>query len=140
MTTIVEKKSEFGFIFGFLAVVLGFAAWRGWENATFVAGLLGLGAIGCAAILVYWYRKPAPILTITPEEIWYGRLDQEGMRIERNGTGRLVFHQGFDQSGWSLHLADEPEKPGLLMTGFDMHQVAAAATSHGWSFGDAPVS
>ena len=134
MTTIVEKKSEFGFIFGFLAVVLGFAAWRGWQNATFVAALLAGGAIVCAAILVSWYRKPAPILTITPEEIWYGRLDQEGMRIERNESGRLVFQQGFDQSGWFLQLADEPEKPGLLMTGFDMQQVAAAATAHGWTF------
>jgi hypothetical protein len=134
VTTIVEKKSEFGFIFGFLAVVLGFAAWRGLENATVVAGLLGLGAIGCAAILVYWYRKPAPILTITPDEIWYGRLDQEGMRIERNETGRLLFKQGFDRSGWFLLLADEPEKPGLLMTGFNMPEVAAAVTAHGWTF------
>ena len=134
MTTIVEKKGEFGFIFGFLAVALGFAAWRGWENATIVAGLLGLGAIVCIVILVNWYRRPAPILTITPEEIWCGRLDQPGMRIERNESGRLVFQQGFDRSGWFLLLADEPEKPGLLMTGFNMKEVAAAAIAHGWTF------
>ena len=134
MTTIVEKKGQFGFIFGFLAAVLGLAAWRGMEGAPILAAVLAAGAIGCLGVLIWWYRNPAPILTISPEEIWYGRIDQEGMRIERNATGRLSFVEGFQKSGWFLLLADEPETPGILMTGFDMQQVAAAATAHGWTF------
>ena len=140
MTTIIEKKGQFGFIFGFLAVILGFGALRGMENSPVIAAFLGISAIGFLAVLISWYRKPAPILTITPEEIWYGRIDQPGTSIERNASGRLYFREGFQKSGWFLLLADEPEKAGILMTGFDMRQVAAAATAHGWTFGDAPVS
>jgi hypothetical protein len=76
VTTIVEKKGEFGFIFGFLAAVLGFAAWRGLAGAPVLAAVLGVAAAGCLGVLIWWYRNPAPILTISPEEIWYGRIDQ----------------------------------------------------------------
>jgi ADP-ribosyl-[dinitrogen reductase] hydrolase len=133
MTTIVEKKGELGFVFGFLVVVLGLAAWRGAEGAPILAGAAAVGAIVCLAVLVNWYRKPAPFLTISPDEIWYGRLDQPGMRLERSG-GRLYFREGSRQSGWFLLQADMPDKPGILMTGFDMPEVAAACTAHGWTF------
>jgi hypothetical protein len=134
MTTIAEKKGQVGFLFMFMVVVLGFAAFRGAENAPIIAGLMGLGAAGFLAMAVVWFRKPAPFLSISPEEIWYGRLDQAGTRIERTEGGRLAFAQGSNDSGWFLQLVDEPDQPGILMTGFDMNQVAAACTAHGWTF------
>ena len=136
MTTIVEKKGQLGVVLGFLIVVFGLAAWRGAEGAPIIAAAAGIGAVGLAIWLVYYYRKPAAMLTITQEEIWYGRLDQPGMRIERDESGRLRFREGFKKSGWFLSLADHPDRPGLLMTGFDMKQVAEACVAHGWSFGE----
>ena len=99
-----------------------------------LAAAMAAGAVGCLAVLVWWYRNPAPILTISPEEIWYGRIDQPGTQIERSESGRLAFQEGFRKSGWFLALADDPEAPGILMTGFDMQEVAAACTTHGWTF------
>jgi len=133
MTTIPEKKSEFVFIFGFMIVVALLVAWRA-ENAPLITMVAFGIAVGLAVLTIRWYRKPTPFLAISPEEIWYGRLNEPGMKIDRNERGRLAFTQGFDDSGWFLQLADEPEKPGLLMTGFDMNQVAAACRAHGWTF------
>jgi hypothetical protein len=134
MTTIAEKKRAAGFIFGFMAIVLGFAAWRGAEKATIVAALMAIGAIVCVAALVYVYVKPTPVMTVSPDEIWYGQPNQPGVRIERGATGRLTFVEGFKDSGWFLGLADEPDKPALSMIGFDMAEVRAACIAHGWEF------
>ena len=135
MTTIAEKKGQVGFLFGFMAAVLGFAAWRGLTGTGgVVAILLGIGAVAFLVALIVWYLRPTPFLSISPEEIWYGRLDQPGTKIERDQSGRLRFKEGFQSSGWFLELADHPDRPGLLMTGFDMKQVAAACISHGWTF------
>jgi hypothetical protein len=144
VTTIPEKKGATGFIFGFLAVVFGLAAVRGAQGAPILAAAAAIGAVALVAYLVTWYRRPAPMLSISPDEIWYGRLDQPGQRIERDtsGSARLEFREGFRHSGWFLGLAGDPETPGILMTGFDMQQVAAACRAQGWTFGDAsdPVS
>jgi hypothetical protein len=137
MTTIAEKKSEVGVIALFLVAVLALAAWRGMEGAPILAGV---SAIAAVAILIAWWswqRKPAPILAISPEEIFYGRLDQLGMRIARNASGRLLFREGFKRSGWFLILADGPEVTGISMLGFDMDEVRAACVAHDWSFGQA---
>ncbi|HSL34534.1 MAG TPA: hypothetical protein VK871_12840 [Candidatus Limnocylindrales bacterium] len=137
MTTIAEKKSEVGVIALFLVAVFALAAWRGMEGAPILAGAFALAAVGVLVAWLSWYRKPAPMLAISPEEIFYGRLDQPGIRIARNATGRLVFREGFKRSGWFLILVDEPDAPGISMIGFDMGEVRAACLAHGWSFGDA---
>ena len=135
MTTIKEKKGAVGFLFGFMAAVLGFAAWRGsGGNAQVIAALLGIGAVVFLIALILWIRRPTPFLAISPEEIWYGSLGQDGQKIDRNESGRLRFKEGFQKSGWFLILADERDGTGLLMTGFDMNEVAAACVAHGWTF------
>jgi hypothetical protein len=134
MTTIAEKKREVGYIFGFLAIVLGFAAWRGAEKAPIIALLVAIGAGICVIALIYVCVKPTPLLTVSPDEIWYGQLDQPGTRIDRSETARLTFVEGFKESGWFLVLADEPNKPGLSMIGFDLAEVRAACVAHGWAF------
>jgi hypothetical protein len=135
MTTIPEKKSEFVFIFGFMIVVALLVAWRA-ENAPLITTVcIGIAA-GLAVLTIRWYRKPTPFLAISPDEIWYGRLNEPGQKIERNATGRLYFREGFQKGGWYLLPADQPGAVGLLMTGFDMGQVAAACEAHGWTFAD----
>ena len=139
MTTIPEKKSDFVIIFGFMIVVALLVAWRA-ENAPLITTVcIGIAA-GLAVLTIRWYRKPTPFLAISPDEIWYGRLNEPGQKIDRNATGRLEFKEGFNNGGWYLLLTDEPEKPGLLMTGFDLQQVAAAAVAHGWTFAEPNAS
>jgi hypothetical protein len=133
VTTIPEKKREFVFIFGFMAAIAGLVAWRA-VDAPIITGISAAIAVGLVAMIAWWYRKPTPFLSISPDEIWYGRLGDPGMSIERDATGRLQFREGFQESGWFLFLADDPEQTGILMTGFDMEQVAAACVAHGWSF------
>jgi hypothetical protein len=135
VTKIEEKKGQVGFLFGFMAAVLGFAAWRGsGGNALVIAALLGIGAVIFLIALILWIRRPTPFLAISPEQIWYGSEGQKGQKIERNESGRLQYIQGFRRSGWFLVLAEDREGAGLLMTGFDMNEVAAACVSHGWTF------
>ena len=135
MTTIKEKKSAVGGLFGFMVVVLGFAAWRGLTGTGgVVAVLLGVGAVIFLVALILWIRRPTPFLAISPEEIWYGSLGQDGQKIDRDESGRLRFKEGFQSSGWFLIQADHPDRTGLLMTGFDMNEVAAACVAHGWTF------
>jgi hypothetical protein len=135
MTTITEKKSEFGFIFGFVIVVLVLVAIRA-KDAPFLSGALVIVAIGILLGLISWWRKPAPSLRISPSEIVYGRLDQPGMRIRRDAspTGRLEFRMGFKRSGWFLVLVDATTPQSLSMLGFDMNEVGRACVEHGWTF------
>jgi hypothetical protein len=135
VTTISEKKSAVTGIAGFLVVILGFAAFRGAERAPLVAGILAALALGILVVWLSWWRKPAPMLAISPEEIFYGRLDQPGIRIVRDGNGRLRFRRGFKNSGWRLVLADAPDQPGISMLGFDLGEVERACVVHGWTFG-----
>jgi hypothetical protein len=134
MTTIPEKKGEVDVIAGFLVIALGFAAWRGAEGAPIVAGVLAIVAVGILVAWLNWRRKPAPMLAVSPEEIFYGRLDQPGMRINRDASGRLLFRRGFRNSGWFLLLANAPDQAGISMIGFDMAEVARACVAHGWTF------
>jgi len=41
--------------------------------------------------LILWIRRPTPFLAISPEEIWYGSLGQDGQKIDRDESGALVF-------------------------------------------------
>ena len=134
MTTIAENKGQVDVIAGFLVIVLGFAAWRGSQGAPVVAAILAVIAIVILVVWLNWRRKPTPMLAISPEEIVYGRLDQPGMRIHRDASGRLIFRRGFRNSGWFLSLADSPDQPGLSMIGFDMGEVSRACVTHGWTF------
>ena len=135
MTTIPEKKSEFGFIFGFVIVVLVLVAVRA-EDAPILSAALVIVAVGILLALLNWWRKPAPSLRISPDEIVYGRLDQPGMRIRRDASpsGRLQFRMGFKRSGWVLVLVDAHEPQSLSMMGFDMNEVGRACVEHGWTF------
>jgi hypothetical protein len=135
MTTITEKKSEFGFIFGFVIVVLVLVAIRA-EDAPILSAALVIVAVGILLALINWWRKPAPSLRISPDEIVYGRLDQPGMRIRRDAspTGRLQFRMGFKRSGWFLVLVDAREPQSVSMIGFDMNEVARACLERGWTF------
>jgi hypothetical protein len=135
MMTIPEKKSEFGFIFGFVIVVLVLVAIRA-KDAPILSAALVIAAVAILLALLNWWRKPASSLRISTDEIVYGRLDQPGMRIRREGspTGRLQFRMGFKRSGWFLVLVDAPTPQSLAMTGFDMNEVARACVQHGWTF------
>ena len=135
MTTIPEKKSEFGFIFGFAIVVMVLVAIRA-KDAPILSAALIIAAVAILLGLISWWRKPAPSLRISPDEIVYGRLDQPGMRIRRDAspTGRLQFRMGFKRSGWVLTLVDATEPQSLSMMGFDMNEVARACLEHGWTF------
>ena len=135
MTTIPEKKSEFGFIFGFVIVVLVLVAIRA-KDAPILSAALIIAAVAILLGLISWWRKPAPSLRISPDEIVYGRLDQPGMRIRRDAspTGRLQFRMGFKRSGWFLVLVDATTPQSLSMLGFDMNEVARACVEHGWTF------
>jgi hypothetical protein len=143
VTTIPEKKRPFDILAGFLIIMLGVAAFRaaqgpqGGQGAPVVAAVIGILALGILVVWLDWRRKPAAVLAISPEEIFFGRLDQPGLRIARDASGRLRFHQGFinrRMSGWYLKLADAPDQPGILMTGFDMPEVKRACVAQGWTF------
>ena len=134
MTTIPEKKGEIDVIAAFLVIVLGFAAWRGSTGAPVVAAILGILALVILVVWLNWRRKPPAMLAISPEEIFFGRLDQPGTRIQRDASGRLLLRRGFRESGWFLMLADAPDQPGISMIGFDMAEVSRACVAHGWTF------
>lgn len=134
MTTIAEKKSAVDTIALFLVIVLGFAAWRGSTGAPIVAAILAVITAVILVVWLNWRRKPPAMLAISPEEIFFGRLDQPGTRIPRDASGRLAFRRGYRGSGWFLRLADTPDQPGISMIGFDMNEVARACVAHGWSF------
>ncbi len=134
MTTIAEKKSAVDAIALFLVIVLGFAAWRGSTGAPVVAAILAVIAAVILIVWLNWRRKPPAMLAISPEEIFFGRLDQPGTRITRDASGRLAFRRGYRESGWFLRLADSPDQPGISMIGFDMKEVASACVAHGWTF------
>ena len=135
MTTISQKKSDITGIAGFLVLAFGFAAFRGAERAPVVAGILAILALGILVAWLTWWRKPAAVLAISPEEISYGRLDQPGLRIARDASGRLHFRRGFKNSGWFLVLADTPDQPVISMIGFNLPEVERACLAQGWTFG-----
>jgi hypothetical protein len=134
MTTITEKRREIDAIALFLVIAFALAAWRGSQGAPIIAGAFALGAVGILIAWLYWRRKPASIIAVSPEEIFFGRLDQSGTVIERTEGGRLQFREGLQGSGWFLMLVDEPDKPGISMIGFDVGEVRAVCDSHGWVF------
>ena len=134
MTTIPEKKRPFDIIAGFLIIMLGLAAFRGWQGAPVVAALMAIVALGILVVWLTWRRKPAAVLVISPPGIVYGRLDQPGLRITRDGSGRLRLRQSHHGRGWYLMPADAPDRPGILMMGFDLSEVRRACVAHGWTF------
>ncbi len=135
MTKIVEKRRDVDVIAGFLGVVFALAAFRGATGAPILSAAFAIGALVTLIAWVSWRRKPALFLSISPEEIVYGRIDWRGTGIPRTASGRLRFQQGFRDSGWFLVLADEPDAPGISMIGFDMDEVARACVQHGWTVG-----
>ena len=134
MTTIPEKKRPFDILAGFLIIVLGLAAARGAQNAPIPAAVMAILALGILVVWLNWRRKPAAVLVISPDKIVYGRLDQPGLRITRDGSGRLRLRQPYHRRGWYLMPADAPDRPGILMIGFDLSEVRRACVAHGWTF------
>jgi hypothetical protein len=134
VTTIPEKKRPFDIIAGFLIIMLGLAAFRGAQGAPVPAALMAILALGILVVWLNWRRKPATVLRISPHEIVYGRLDQPGLRITRDDSGRLRFHRTYHRRHWYLMPADAPDRPGIWMIGFDMSEVRRACVAHGWTF------
>lgn len=134
MTTIPEKKRPFDILAGFLIIVLGLAAARGAQNAPIPAAVMATLALGILIMWLTWRRKPAAMLRISPDEIVYGRLDQPGVRLTHDGSGRLRLRQPYNRGGWYLSLADAPGQPGISMIGFDLWEVQRACVAHGWTF------
>jgi hypothetical protein len=134
VTTITEKKRPFDIIAGFLIIMLGLAAFRGAQGAPVLAALIAILALGILGVWLNWRRKPAAVLVISPHEIVYGRLDQPGLRITRDGSGRLRLRQPYHRRGWYLMPADAPDRPGILMIGFDLSEVRRVCVAHGWTF------
>ena len=134
MTTITEKKRSTGAIFGFLFVVFALAAWRGMDGAPVLAAAAAVAAIASAGYLAWTYLTPAQVLAISAAEIRLGKPGKPGTVIARSASGQLAFHQGFRRSGWFLVSVDAPDGPPILMTGFDMNEVAAACVAQGWTF------
>ena len=90
MTTIPEKKREIDIVAIVLAIFLGVAAFRaaqgppGGQGAPVPAAVMAIMVLGILAIWLNWRRKPARILAISPEEIFFV-------------TGSYLF-----QRGWTL--------------------------------------
>ena len=78
-----------------------------------MAAILAVIAAVILVVWLNWRRKPPAMLAISPEEIFFGRLDQHGTRISRDASGRLAFRRGSRESGWFLRLADTPDQPGI---------------------------
>ena len=114
--------------------MLGLAAFRGARDAPVLAALMAILALGILVVWLNWRRKPAAVLVISPDKIVYGRLDQPGLRITRDGSGRLRLRQPYHRRGWYLMPADAPDRPGILMIGFDLSEVRRACVAHGWTF------
>jgi hypothetical protein len=134
VTTIPEKKRPFDIIAGFLIIMLGLAAFRGAQSAPVPAALMAILALGILVVWLNWRRKPAAVLVISTHEIVYGQLDQPGLRITRDGSGRLRFRQSHRSRSWYLMPADAPDRPGIFMIGFDLSEVRRACVAHGWTF------
>jgi hypothetical protein len=136
VTTIPEKKRPFDIIAGFLIIMLGLAALRGAQGAPVLAAVMAILALGILVVWLNWRRKPAAVLRISPHEIVYGRLDQPGLRITRGGSARLRMRHSYRRRRWYPYLmpADAPDRPGILMMGFDVSEVRRACVAHGWTF------
>lgn len=135
MTTIAENRRQIDLIAWFLVVALGFAAIRGGSGAPLVAGILAVAAIGILAAWAAWRLKPSSMLAISPDEIFFGRLDQAGTVITRGPAGRLAFRRGVKNAGWFLVAPDQEDAPVISMIGFDLAAVRQACEAHGWTFG-----
>ena len=87
-----------------------------------------------AVILVVWAndrRKPARLLTISADEIVFGRLEEPGTAITREHGSRLEMRYVY-KAGTFLAPVGQP-KPAIPMTGFKQPEVRAACEQYGWT-------
>ena len=119
-------------IAGFLAVVFAAAAVRGAASAPALAA--GMGVLFVATVIgwILWRRSPLRALTITPEEITYGRPDRVAERIPRTSAPLRFRRSAVRQTGWWLSGENGPG--AVSMIGFDLDTVRSACVQHGWEF------
>jgi hypothetical protein len=130
-----ERRRDGDAIAWTLILLFGLAAWRGAaETPVLAAGMGLLGALGLAG-WVRWRFRAVPRLSITRDEISYGRPGQVVARIPRTAGTLEIRRSRVVQSGWWLSPPGDSEGSGISMLGFDIKEVRRACLERGWEFG-----
>jgi hypothetical protein len=130
MTVLVPRRTDTHVLFWFLIGVCALVAVRGWERERGIAIAVAAVAIVLLAAWLRWRRKPQPFLSISPEEIVFGRLEEPGTVITR-AAGALQIR--IDRRYGTFLFAPNEQGPSIVLTGFDIHQVRRACEAHGWT-------
>ena len=132
-TRIEERRRDLNVILGFLAVVFLIAGVRGASGAPALAVVMGVLFVATAAFWMHWRRSPASAITITADEITFGRPEKVVTRIPRSAAPLRFRRNAYRQTGWWL--ATSQEGAGAIsMIGFDPGSVRDACLQHGWDF------
>jgi hypothetical protein len=133
MTVLVERRRDGDVIAWLLILTCGFAAWRGAAaSPVLAAGAAGLAALALAAWL-RWRSLAPRELTVTRDEITFGRPGAVEVRIPRQ-AGALEFRTSTAPRGASLWLGPPRDSgfPGIAMLGFKVPEVRRACADMGW--------
>lgn len=135
MTTLTQRKSDLGVIFGFPVVVAALVVWRAWSSAPVAAAIAGVIGLAAVIAIVAVMRQPQYELRIGPERIECGPPGERRESIERNEPSVLRFSRGARiGSPWLLHPRDVDKSTGIDLTGFNPVEVRGTCEHHGWSF------
>jgi hypothetical protein len=134
MAVLVERRRDSDVIAWFLVTACGVAAWRGASEAPVPATLMGaLAVVACGG----WIRsrcRPPRQLTITADEITWGRPDRVLARIPRTAGPLDLRRSRVVQCGWWLSPSPGSGASGISMLGFDLDQVRQTCRDRGWEF------
>src|SRR3954451_20233906 len=125
MIVIEERRRDGDAVGCFLGVAFGVAAWRGASGAPVLASLMGALSLVALGGWIRWRCRPPGQLTITADEITWGRPGDVRVRIPRTAAP-LDFRRGqvvHFQSTWRLSPSPGSGVPGISMLGFDLDQV-----------------
>jgi hypothetical protein len=134
VTVIVEGRRDRTVVAWVVIAFCALGGWRGMAQSPVVAGIFVVLAVAAVVGWITWFLRKPRQLTISSDEITYGRPDHVDQRIPRS-AGPLALRR----SRYALSLApwDDPQLAGITLLGFDVPEVAAACTSHGWEFPNA---
>jgi len=134
VTVIPERRFDTDFIFLFVAALFLAAALRGFGNAPVVSVVLFAIAAAALGSWIYIRMKPRFLLTIGPDEIVWGRQNDERRAvIARAETGWVRIEQQTGVDPWFLIARDgDEEVEKLSLFGFNLAAVADACEAHGW--------
>lgn len=132
MRVLVERRRDGDVLAWLLVLPCAFAAWRARDTAPLMAAAVAVLTVTILGAWIRWRVVAPRELTVTHDEITFGRPGQQLVRIPRAAGPLELRTTSVRGSSLWLGAARDSGLPGVPMLGFQVPEVRQACTDLGW--------